>query len=376
LEFPIDGIRKYPAEYPPEGPVEGPGPAEYPAEYPVEGSDIGPGITPAEGPLEYPAEGPVEGPVGTIQATSPSKIDTAFSQNPEFVLTHKQARILLFLMSQKSRFTNRGIISRSTQVSENTVKKSIRALQQRGFIQQTRFARFGRVSGFVYSLNEDLCRYIAHIYDDLNQYPVEGPAKGPVKYPVEGPANPTSSSSYLYKGTTTTERIEQTLATHPELGYWRQKNLTPRQIEQWMEASGSTIESMIQSLCHCRFEMVDLGSEESKPVDNVFNWFYKIIERVGYYPPPKGYRSFQDKEIERHRRLLEEKERQIHELKDLSQKIRAKAQEEAFWKMMSDPESEMYKKCYSRLTDFERDLKQGKAFEAAMSRVFEEVFAS
>ncbi len=64
-----------------------------------------------------------------------------------------------------------------------------------------------------------------------------------------------------------------------------------------MKTAECNLENMIQYLCYCRFEMVDLGMEESKPVKNVFNWFFKILERTGSYSKPKGYKSYWEKQI-------------------------------------------------------------------------------
>jgi hypothetical protein len=46
-----------------------------------------------------------------------------------------------------------------------------------------------------------------------------------------------SSSRFLNKNTSTKEKIEQVLQDHPELGYWRQKNITPKQIQNWLKIS-------------------------------------------------------------------------------------------------------------------------------------------
>jgi len=181
---------------------------------------------------------------------------------------------------------------------------------------------------------------------------------------------PFSSSSSLSKETTTNE-IETTLGTHPELGYWRQKGLTGKQMTDWIKITGS-LENLIQSLCYCRYDMVDLDQEQSKPISNVFNWFFKIIEKAGVYPKPKGYKSFADKQIEQERASLKEKERRIAELKALSRKKWELEREEAFWEMMADPESNLYRECYGNLNNFAKNLK-GKVLESSMRSVFDKI---
>ena len=46
-----------------------------------------------------------------------------------------------------------------------------------------------------------------------------------------------------------------------------------------------------------------------------------------------------------------------------------------FLKMMGAPDSDLYKKCFDSLSDFEkkRSQKGGKVFDAAMLRVFKEL---
>jgi hypothetical protein len=119
--------------------------------------------------------------------------------------------------------------------------------------------------------------------------------------------------------------------------------------------------------------MVDIGLEESKPIKNVFNWFYRIVEKTGYYPAPKGYKSFEQKQIERERQFVEEREKRIQELKEIHQKKWEQEQELKFWEMMNEPEGELYKQCYEQLNSFEKDLKTSQGFETVMRNAFDKV---
>jgi hypothetical protein len=118
--------------------------------------------------------------------------------------------------------------------------------------------------------------------------------------------------------------------------------------------------------------MVDLNLEESKPIDNVFNWFFKIISKAGSYPKPKGYKSFEDKQVEQERTALKEKEKRIAELRSLSRKKWELDREETFWEMMADPESKLYRKCYGNLNNFAKNLK-GKTLERSMRTEFDKI---
>ncbi len=180
-----------------------------------------------------------------------------------------------------------------------------------------------------------------------------------------------NSSSSLLSNKTTTDEVENILTTHPELGYWRQKGLTQKQMEEWTKITGN-IENLIQSLCHCRYEMVDLNLEESKPIDNVFNWFFKIIEKAGSYSKPKGYKSFEEKQLEQERKNLEEKRKRVEELKALSRAKWEQELEETFWEMLNDPETDLYKECYGKLNKFAKKSK-GKPFESSMRSAFDKI---
>ena len=194
-----------------------------------------------------------------------------------------------------------------------------------------------------------------------------------------------SSSSFLNNKTTTTkgdyhndakaqtEAITQILATHPELGYWRQKNLTPQQVQKWMELTGASLESMIQSLCHCRFEMVELDKEATKPVDNVFNWFFRVIERAGYYPRPKGYKSYLDRQLELEQKLLAEKQEKLKALEEIRQQAIAVERELAFQEMLADPASKLYQECYRRINNYAKQTKLTSIFTRAMREAFNQV---
>lgn len=142
-----------------------------------------------------------------------------------------------------------------------------------------------------------------------------------------------------------------------------------------MKIAGCGLDAMIEYLCYCRFEMVDLEMEEKKPVENVFNWFFRIIERAGGYPRPRGYKSFEEKEIEREKAIVEERERLAKEARELIQRKFQAEQDAEFWEMMSDPDGEAYRKCLDTLPDSikVRRFKGGLMFETAMRKAFNEI---
>lgn len=166
--------------------------------------------------------------------------------------------------------------------------------------------------------------------------------------------------------------MESILNTEAELGYWREKGLTEKLMLHWLEKTGCSFEVIIRSLKYCRFELVDMGLEESRPVRDVFNWFFRRIEKVGFYAKPKGYKSQEENQLEIERSIVAEREKQTKELKELFDRKKKAEEDIRFWAMMNDPEGEAYKTTFAKLNSFEQRLKSGKAFEAAMEGAFGE----
>ena len=186
-------------------------------------------------------------------------------------------------------------------------------------------------------------------------------------------SEPLNSSSSLLNKTTANSKIEKILNDHPEFGYWRQKGLTKKQIEEWIKVAGCDLESMIKYLCYCRYEMVDLGVEESKPVKKVYDWFFRIIEKTGHYPKPKGYRSYEEKEIERQKNILEEKQKHLSELQELREKEKVIERDIQFEKMLKDSKSELHKRILGMLNNYSRKLKPNSTgFIRSMRIAFDE----
>ena len=137
-----------------------------------------------------------------------------------------------------------------------------------------------------------------------------------------------------------------------------------------MKTAECGLDMIIQYLCYCRFEMVDLDFEKSKPIENVFNWFFKILEKTGGYPKPKGYKSFREKKIKAEYQIAEQKEKEAKELHELYQRKFKADQDKNFWNMMNDQEGELFKKCFKKLNVFQRKKTTGKGFEMSMRDIF------
>jgi len=178
-----------------------------------------------------------------------------------------------------------------------------------------------------------------------------------------------SSSSSNIK---TTTELRNVFLSDPELGYWRDINLKPQQIQKWMDEIQISIEDVIESLKHCRFDLIDNGLLESKPVRDPLSWVYKRLKQYGYYHAPKGYISFEDKALKRAKERLKKKQERARELAAIREaELEAERQIE-FEKMMNDTECELYQACYEKLNNIEKKLKN-KGFVRCMRKAFDKL---
>jgi hypothetical protein len=137
--------------------------------------------------------------------------------------------------------------------------------------------------------------------------------------------------------------------SHPELGYWRQKSLSFKQVDMWAKQFDLNHEDIIQSLCYCRFDMVDNDREKTEPIKDVFNWFYRILERTGAYPKPANYKSHKEKKIEREQSRIDEIKKQTELIKKMRQETLNAQHELQFEEMLENPQSEIYKECFENI---------------------------
>jgi len=174
---------------------------------------------------------------------------------------------------------------------------------------------------------------------------------------------PISSSSLKDLKTTTTKDFStDDLMKDPELGYWKEKGVNNRQINIWSDEFQMSTEQVVQSLKYCRFEMVVLNLEEERQISNSLNWFYKVLQRSGLYPKPVGYKSLTEIRAEQVEQAAKEaaeaRERQATAEKDL-----------VFQSIMSNPDSEEYRRLLVQVSDFSREM-GGQALEVAMREIF------
>ena len=73
-----------------------------------------------------------------------------------------------FLFKLENKFTNANFINQSTGINIATIKKAILRLKKIGFIKQTKFEKYGKLSGFSYKLNEKQCEQIFNKKNEKN----------------------------------------------------------------------------------------------------------------------------------------------------------------------------------------------------------------
>lgn len=361
-------------------------PTDCPSDNPSDSPIVRPTVRPTLGTTHHPSDYPTAYPsLGTTDYPTDWKNKAS---DPVWALTHKQAKVLYYLVNQPDSIAQRERISKETEIPVPTVKHCIKVLAADGFISKPTKYVNRSFQGFSYTVNQGLCRQFiekrGHEFSGSDNYPALHPTDYPSPCPALGTSDGTShglsdrlSDHYSSsKDLKTTTDLETLLKTDPELGYWQEKGLQSQQVLKWMEETGMSQLIMLQSLKHCRFDMVDREIEETKPVQNVFNWFYSIIKRSGHYPKPTAYKSWAEKMMEIEQALLDEQEAEIRRLEELRTRKYKLEAERKFQEMMSNPESETYKAVYARLSKFERDLGEGIPFEKAMRARFDEHFAS
>lgn len=327
---------------------------------------------PAFNPVTHPSNKPA-----TESAVRPALNPGNYPVDPEmwYPFTEKQGRVLLYLI-QAGGIAKRDHISNDTDVNIATVKHTLRLLAKEGYISNVQLYVNHSIRGFSYNLNHHMCdEFAERLTGQPVNYPDRTPAHRPASHPIRQPAHrpgygpaygsvASFSSRSLEKNLTTTQPANQSddILRDPELGYWREKGVTARQVDNWAAEFGMEADLVIQSLKHCRFEMVVLNHEEEKKIENPVNWFYKVMLRSGLYPRPSQYKSLAEQRAEEMERAAKEaaatRERQV-----------AAERELAFQNILQNPDAPEYQALLSKVGDFAKSM-GGKAFESALRDAF------
>lgn len=293
--------------------------------------------------------------------TSHKKLKSITKVSPRISLSQKQSQVFLWLKERgEVGVFNKPEIQHSLQMPYITVRKAIQKLEVLEIVQLN-YDNCQKIYDYKLNLKKEI-KLSKRISIRSGSYPYNNSDTSPSLI--------SSSSSKIKKPTT--EIIENIFISDPELGYWQELNLKPQQIKKWMNEIQINLEDVIDSLKHCRFDLIDNGLLESKPVRDPLSWVYKRLKQYGFYHAPKGYVSFEDKAIQRAKDRLKKKKERAKELAAIREAELEAERRVEFEKMMADPESDIYKKCFKKLNKIEKRLK-GKGLVASMRNAFDNI---
>ena len=290
-------------------------------------------------------------------------------------LNENQGRILLFLYERGNGLTNMDIVCLETGVAYGTARAAIDTLMREGYVTYKERHNGHAFRGFEYGLDNHLCSmYASRVRSGGNDESPWQAIKQTIKQvsrqsneqsvgiAIKQTIPPFSSSRNELKTTTTENGTTDDLLKDPELGYWREKGVNNRQINAWSEEFQMPVDQVLQSLRYCRFDMVVLNQEEEKQISNPMNWFYKVMQRSGLYPKPASYKTLAEIRAEQ----MEQAARDAAEARE---RQAAAEQELAFQKLMSNPDSEEYRRLLASVDAFAKDV-GGKVLETALREAF------
>lgn len=144
--------------------------------------------------------------------------------------------------------------------------------------------------------------------------------------------------------------------------FWEGEGLQERQAKTWCEQFEVDPLQMKQQLEWARFDLVNNNKAAEVRKDPV-SWFFGVLRQTGgCYPKPANYKSpaeIRAEQMEQAARdAAEARERQV-----------AAEHELAFQKLMSNPDSEEYRRLLANVDEFAKDV-GGKVLETALREAF------
>lgn len=279
-------------------------------------------------------------------------------------LSRKQALVLYELIHNPSRMTSYSMIGAALGLSKPAVRDAVEKLCCKGYISRPETVRDGVFQGFRYWLDAALCQQFIDSGGVSNEK-----FHGPSHTHVTPPTHTVRPPSFPLH-TTFSSSSEQKLTTHavnlddPELRWWKEQGLRPRQIESWLEEFKMTADELTISLRYARFDvLVNEIKVGGAPINNVLNWFYRILSKAGMYARPANYKSIYEMREEALRAQLQQDE-------EVRRRIRELECEARFRQIMSDPESEDYQSLLSQVSDFTVKLDSKTLLERELKDIF------
>ena len=269
--------------------------------------------------------------------------------------TEIQGRILFNLITAGGR-TSRDKISKETGIKLASIKRTTALLAKEGYICNIKVYYGHNERGFTYYINQAVCaEFIARVTGKsiqiTSQHPILHSVIDSASHPVTSPSHlhaPLSSKVLDLKENLTTKPSRTSLLDGDlELAFWKAEGVTDRQFQAWLDEFQLEAEELSTSLKYARFEIL----EQEKKGDikkSAQNWFYKIMQRTGFYPRPAQYSSLEEiraEEILANRKRVEESQR-IIAAADLEVRID---------KLMTDKSSPLYRSKLMLISEFSRE---------------------
>ena len=232
---------------------------------------------------------------------------------------------------------NQRMISDALDMPFITVRRAVDKFEDRGLIV-TSYDRERKMFDYRFNTDIEIKRSPTDHHESTNRAPLNNSSYN----------KPTTDERVI---TILAEKIEE----DPDLSFWRDRNLSPHQVVEWMNETGIPIELMMASLKHSAFDL----SKNKK--DRPEAYFAATIKKARNYPRPAGFVSIEEQmlqaqkdELERLRKLREEREEVDREI--------------AFEKMLADPQGDDYRHCDAQIAPINRRSLKRK--QAALFAVF------
>lgn len=285
----------------------------------------------------------------------------------EYALTPHQLAVLDYIKKTEGEYISitqiqNGIGDNSIKMHFNTTKRCIKALLNCKAIRIRERRKIGRSSFMIIETIKQQERTMSesdkHYLDFVDQ-----------EY---DPERDYSIDKSIYEKWNDEDYIEfsekkaiSMMTKHPELKYWTEKGLTLKQIDKWCSDLDIDNANMCENLKFCAYDLrVNKKGHDSNgnPIKSAINYFYTSINKnCGFYPKPENYKSHRQMLIEKNKRRLAEREKQIKELRDARLKKEAAEYEVLFEKMLAETESKIHKECLEKIeNDYQlRSLSRG-----------------
>lgn len=312
------------------------------------------------------------------------------NQCRDILLNSTQYLLFYSIKEINGQLTNLAKISLQLGISGNTLKSALKKIiEKKAIIYHGRDNRLG-LHGFrahaldcpISLVGTDLTQIKRKLrLIDFDAMCLETSTNNPVGtqpmnhrmlHPLDQPSDESSSSININKELL--REIEDYFELNPDLEFWKNEKLPPQIVLKWINEFNIHPDAMILYLSRCAYDVIQNKKAPSKT--SVTNFFYGCLKKLGCYLNPTGYLTIEERRLSELKKIVEEKERVLHEIQELESRNKKAELEFNFRKMMSDKTSELYRQCYSSLKVMFREDENGPGFLAEMKRSYEQIVAN